>query len=514
MSIDKSLNNKRIAKNSIYLYLRMFFSMAISIYTSRVILSSLGVTDYGINNLVAGLSGMFSMIMGTISSASARFVTVALGKNNREELVRVFFTSKLIHIIFAGVMFLLLETVGNWFLFYKLVIPPERLMAAFWVFQFSIVSLCLGIIVTPFNGLVIAHERMSAFAYISIYDSVMRLFIAIVISIASCDHLILYGFLGLCVQISIQILYSWYSHRNFEESRHGLQLDKKMFKSILAYSAWTLNGAFAVIGCSQGLNILLNLFFGPTVNAARAIAVTVQGHCVNFVNNFQSAFSPQIMKSYAAGELEYMHKLLVNSSKYSFYIMLLVMIPITMNIEFILNLWLGEYPKHTIDFVRITLMIGLIGTFRMPTINSIHATGDIKRFQMVEATVLLLVVPVAYFTLKSGVTSPEVVFVVSLFIDIITQVVRVFLVMPKIQMKIKKYFTQIFLPVGMTLIPIVLFATTYHPEVNFVSFLLSSVLSEIIIVSSVWILGINRHERIVILEKTKDVINKKHNNKR
>lgn len=507
--MTEASNNKRIAKNSIYLYLRMFFSMAISIYTSRVILSSLGITDYGINNLVAGLSGMFSMVMGPIASASARFVTVALGKKDHKELIRTFATSKLIHIMFAGVMLLLLETVGNWLLFNKLVIPQERLMAAFWVFQFSIFSLCLGFITIPYSGLIVAHERMGAFAYISIYESVMRLLIAIAISVASCDHLIFYGFLGLCVQISIQILYSWYSHRHFEESRHRLQLDRKMFKSILIYSAWTLNGSLAVIGCSQGLNILLNLFFGPTVNAARAIAVTVQGHCIKFVNSFQSAFSPQIMKSYSAGELEYMHKLLINSSKYSFYIMLLVTVPITMNVEYILNLWLGEYPEHCIEFVRITLMIGLVGTFRMPIINSIHATGDIKRFQMIEATVLLLVVPVSYIALKSGITSPEIVFIISLGIEFITQIIRVFLVMPKIHMKVSAYFKKIFLPAGISFIPIAVLIAFYRSEVNFSSFFVSLVFAEIVIVSSVWTLGVSKHERIVIGEKMKEIVNKK-----
>lgn len=503
---EQTLNNKRIAKNSIYLYLRMFFSMAISIYTSRVILSSLGVTDYGINNLVAGLSGMFSMIMGPIASASARFVTVALGRNDHEELIRTFSTSKLIHIMFAGIMLILLETVGNWFLLNKLVIPEERMMAAFWVFQFSILSLCLGFISIPYSGLIVAHERMGAFAYISIYESIMRLFIAIAISMAPCDHLILYGFLGFSVQVSIQMLYSWYSYRNFEESHYGLRLDKSMFKSILTYSLWTLNGSLAIIGCSQGLNILLNLFFGPTVNAARAIAVTVQGHCVKFVTSFQSAFSPQIMKSYASGELIYMHKLLINSSKYSFYIMLLAVIPIFINLEYILGLWLGEFPEHTIEFTRITLMIGLVGVFRMPVINSIHATGNIKRFQMIEATILLLVVPVSYIVLKSGITSPEIVFIVSLSIEIITQIARIFLVMPKIGMKVSTYFFKIFQPVVLAFIPIGLFVYICHPQINFSSFMISSVLSEIIIMISVWILGMNTHERNVIWEKIKKIL--------
>lgn len=503
---ENNLNNKRIAKNSIYLYLRMFFSMAISIYTSRVILSSLGVTDYGINNLVSGLSGMFSMVMGPIASASARFVTVALGKNDHKELIRTFSTSKLIHIIFAGVMFLLLETVGNWFLFNELVIPQERMTAAFWVFQFSIFSLCLGFISIPYSGLIVAHERMQAFAYISIYESIMRLIIAIAISVATFDHLILYGFLGFCVQISIQVLYSWYSYRNFEESHYGLKLDKPMFKSILTYSLWTLNGSLAIIGCSQGLNILLNLFFGPTVNAARAIAVTVQGHCVKFVNSFQSAFSPQIMKSYASGELSYMHKLLINSSKYSFYIMLLAVIPIIINLEYILNLWLGEFPEHTIEFTRITLMIGLVGVFRMPVINSIHATGNIKRFQMIEATILLLVVPVSYIALKNGITNPDIVFIVSLSIEIITQIVRVFLVMPKIGMKISTYFAKIFQPAMLAFIPTIIFISAYHPKVNFTSFLFSSILSEVVIIASVWILGMNHHERTFVGNKVKNVI--------
>ena len=366
--------NKRIVKNTAMLYVRMIFIMLVTLYTSRLILQVLGVTDFGIYNVVAGVVTMFSFLNGSLSGASSRFITYAMGEDDVEKLQHTFNSIVTIHYIVALFILILAETVGLWFVLEKMVIPENRLTAAMWVYQSAVISACILLISTPYNALIIAHERMDAFAYISIIEAIARLLIVYVLYIVSFDHLVTYAILTVIVQLVIRLLYTLYCKRAFHESHCKIEYNKDQFKSILSYTAWTINGHLAIVGFTQGLNILLNLFFGPIMNAAYAVASQVQIAARQLFGNFLTAIRPQVIKSYASGDLHYMHSLILSSSRYSYYMMLLVSLPLLFQTEFVLKLWLGQIPEHAVLFVRLLLVAALNYTLSGPTLMGIHAT--------------------------------------------------------------------------------------------------------------------------------------------
>lgn len=441
---DNSQNNKRIAKNTLMLYIRMFFIMAVSLYTSRVILNTLGVEDYGIYNVVGGVIAMLSFVNSSLSGAGARFITYSLGQGNEEEQKQVFSTVLLIHYILAIFIIIISETVGLWFVCDKLVIPENRMVASMWVYQCSIITSVISIISAPFNSLIIAYERMSVFAYITILEVILKLMIVLLLVYMPFDKLIIYAILLMLVQVIIRFTYTSYCKRKFIETSTKIIFYPKLLKQIASYACWTLNGNLAIVANTQGINILLNLFFGPAVNAARGIAVQVQSAIMSFVSNFQMAINPQIIKSYATNEIQYMHMLIIQSTKYGFYLVLLIAFPVVFCIKPILQLWLGIVPQHTDSFIVIMLIVGLITPMSVALINAIHATGDIKRFQILEGTSLLLTLPIAYFLLKFLHITPEAVMLTYLFVEIFTQIIRIWVVLPKIHMQFSYYFTKVF----------------------------------------------------------------------
>lgn len=311
-------NNRRIAKNTLLLYVRMLFTMAISLYTSRVVLHVLGVTDYGVYNVVGGVITLLGFLTNSMSGASSRYITFSLGKGDMREMRRTFGNILSIHFLLAGVVLLLGETVGLWFVLEKLRIPADRMDAALWVYHLSVLTAMLGVVSVPYNAAIIAHERMGAFAYIGIVDALLKLVIVYLLWVMPYDKLVVYALLLFGVQVFDRIVYGWYCVRHFEETCAGFLFDKRLFKEMFAYAAWTMNGNLAVVGYTQGINILLNLFYGPVVNAARGIAVQVQAVAQSFCNSFQTALNPQLTKSYARGDLPRMHRLLIQSSKFSF----------------------------------------------------------------------------------------------------------------------------------------------------------------------------------------------------
>ena len=326
MTNQTSDNNKRIAKNTLLLYVRMLFMMGISLYTSRVVLNTLGIEDYGIYNVVGGVVAMFGFINGSMSSATQRYITFALGKGDKQRLQTVFSTTLQIHTLIALIIILLGETIGLWFLYNKMQIPADRMDAAFWVLQCSIISTVVMIVSVPYNADIIAHEKMSAFAYISILEVVLKLMIVYMLVIFSFDKLILYSFLILSIQVLIRFCYSIYCNRHFEETKYKNVWDKSLFKEMTGFAGWSMFGNLAGVLFNQGLNMLLNVFFGPVVNAARGVAVQVQNAVQQFVGNFQMALNPQITKTYAQGDLESMHKLMYRSAKFSFFFTILTLI--------------------------------------------------------------------------------------------------------------------------------------------------------------------------------------------
>lgn len=506
---DNSQNNKRIAKNTLMLYIRMFFIMAVSLYTSRVILNTLGVEDYGIYNVVGGVITMLSFVNSSLSGAGARFITYSLGQGNEEEQKQVFSTVLLIHYILAIFIIIIAETVGLWFVSNKLVIPENRMVASMWVYQCSIITSVISIISAPFNSLIIAYEKMSAFAYITILEVILKLVIVFLLVYIPFDKLIIYAILLMLVQVIIRLTYTAYCKKNFIETGAKIRFYPKLLKQIASYACWTLNGNLAIVANTQGINILLNLFFGPAVNAARGIAVQVQSAIMTFVNNFQTAVNPQIIKSYAAHELQYMHTLILQSTKFGFFLVLLIAFPVIFCIKPILQIWLGIVPEHTDSFVIIMLVIGLITPMRVALINAIHATGDIKKFQMYEGTALLLTLPIAYTLLKFLNITPEMVMFTYLGVEIFTQLIRIWIVLPKINMQYSYYFSNVFKPVFSILPFVVIPFFLFRPIPS--SAQLSSVLAHLLttfiyILCCIFLIGLNKKEKQFIIKFLKRIL--------
>lgn len=444
---NQSTNNKRLAKNTIVLYLRLLFTMAVQLYTSRLILQALGVEDYGIYNVVGGVIAMLNFVNMSLSNANSRFIAIEIGLGAKNNVQKLFSCIMTIHWVFATAILLFAETVGLWFVNTQLVIPADRIDAAMWVYQSAILSSIITIISSPYNGLIIAYEKMSAFALISIFDAISKLFVAVLLFYSPIDRLILYSVLYVVIQLLIRLIYMVYCKRNFKESSYHFEWDNIISKKILSFAGWTLTGNVAVMGYTQGLNILLNIFFGTVVNAARGISVQVQGAARMFFAGFQTAVNPQIIKSYAQKDYGRLHTLVFMSSRFSFYLMLVVTIPLCMHAEYILQLWLGDVPAYTAEFVRIMLMVGLINTLQNPTMTALHATGHIKKVQVVESSLLLSVVPVAYFLLRFFHISPVMVFFVYFIIEFLTQFVRVYMIYPMIKLRMFDYLKNVMYPI-------------------------------------------------------------------
>ncbi len=392
MSQNQSADNKRIAKNTLLLYFRMLLTMTVSLYTSRVVLNTLGVEDFGVYNVVGGVVAMLGFLTGSLGAATSRFITYALGLGDFDRLKKTFANILAIHCLFALVIVVLAETIGLWFLSSYIQVPVGREDAAFWVYQLSVFTALLSVISVPYNASIIAHERMGAFAYISILDVTLKLLIVFLLQIVSFDKLIFYACLLASVQILDQIIYIGYCKRHFKETLSLPKIDSKQFKEVLTFAGWTMNGNLAVMGYTQGLNILLNMFFGPVVNAARGIAVQVQSVVQSFCVNFQMALNPQLTKSYAQADFAHMHQLLNVSSKFSFFLLLFISFPACLEAQQVLQWWLGIVPDHTVAFLRLILFCGLLGALSNPIIVSVHATGKLKKFQLIEGTMLLLIV--------------------------------------------------------------------------------------------------------------------------
>jgi len=387
--------------------------MGVAFYTSRVVLNALGVEDYGIYNVVGGVVAMFSFLTGMFTSATQRYLNYEMGLGNRKRLNEIFSMSVTLNVMIAILIVLVSEIVGLWFINHKLVIPEDRLMAAHWVFQFSLLAMAVTIISTPYNAVIIAHERMSAFAYIAVVECLLKLGVAIVIVYYGGDKLILYGTLSLVVAFIVRVIYSLYCKRRFEECHYKFYWDKVLFHEMGAFAGWNMYGNFAFVMTTQGVNMLLNMFFGPAVNASRAIAVQIQMAIQGFATNFTMAVDPQIVQSYAQGKKEDIFRLVCYSSKFSFFLLLLLALPVLLETELLLKLWLRQVPDYSVVFVRLVLIQMLIRVLQNPLHTLMHATGKMRKYQLIDGTLLLLNIPVSYWLLKEG-GDATVVFMVSI----------------------------------------------------------------------------------------------------
>lgn len=501
-------NNKRIAKNTLLLYVRMLFTMAIGLYTGRVVLNTLGVTDYGIYNVVGGVIAMLGFLTGSMSAASSRFITYDLGKGDMAVIKKTFGNILSIHFILAGIILFFGETIGLWFVLNKLQIPADRMTAALWVYQFSVFTSILSVISVPYNGAIIAHERMKAFAYIGIIDAVLKLLIVYMLLVIPFDKLKVYALLFFCIQVFDRVVYGVYCTRHFMETKAKPTFDGKLFKEIFSFAAWTMNGNLAVIGYTQGINILLNMFFGPAVNAARGVAVQVQGVVQNFCNNFQMALNPQLTKSYAQNDLQHMHQLLKVSSKFSFFMLFFISLPLMFEAPLVLKWWLGIVPEHTVNFLRLILCSSMLFTLSNPLVVSIHATGRIKRFQAIEGTMLLCIVPIAYLLLKLFGIPPEYIFCVHIVVDACTQYARMRIVLPMIGMRVVEYVKEVVVPLVkvVVLAPILPLLVYHFTEQSVATFFLVCVVSVLSVSACVYFIGCTKREQEFANKKISAII--------
>ena len=374
--MSSSSNNKRVAKNTLFLYFRMILIMLVTLYTSRVVLAELGIKDYGIYNVVGGVVAMFSFLNNCMSSATQRFMTFELGRGDMARLKKVFAASLNIHITIGVIIVLLAETIGLWFVNHKLVIAPDRMTAANWVYQFSILTFCVNIIQVPYNAVLIAHEKMSVYAYISILEAFLKLGIVYLLVIVPADKLITYGILVFAVQLIIRGIYQVYCRRHYVESKFRLFWDKGLYKQMSGFAGWNLFGSVAWLLRDQGLNIVLNLFFGTAINAARGVASQVSSAVMGFISNFQVALNPQITKNYATGNIPEMEKLSYLGIKFSFLLLFTMAFPLCLNIDYVLHLWLVEVPDYTALFIILIMVESLAGNmFGVQLMTSLSATG-------------------------------------------------------------------------------------------------------------------------------------------
>ncbi len=438
-----SNNNKRIAKNTLLLYFRMLFIMVVSLFTSRVILKTLGVEDFGIYNVVGGVVAMMGMLNSSMSSSTIRYLTYEMGTGNKELLAQIFSMCLQIFMLIAIIFVILAETVGLWFLNTQLVIPEERMLAANWVYQFSIISVVNQLLVNPYNASIISHERMNIYAYMSIFEVLLKLLIVYLLLIISYDRLIVYGFLFMMLSLLMTMAYRVYCIRNFEECHYHVNKDKKLFKQLVSYSGWNLFGSVSYFVKGQGLNVLINMFFNPSVNAARGIAYQIN-HAINqFVSNFYTAVKPQITKYYAQGDIENMENLVFRSSRLSFFLILLLSLPIIIETPQIVQLWLGQLPEYVVPFVRLIIIISAVEGIATPLMTVAHATGRIALYQSTVGTATILIIPISYVFLKMD-FSPISVFIVSLVVAIICLFMRLWIVHYLVKFPFIKYTKNVF----------------------------------------------------------------------
>lgn len=399
---DTSANNKRIAKNTMFLYVRMFFSMFVSLYTSRVVLQTLGVEDFGIYGVVGGVVSMFTFLNASMSGATGRFLTFELGRKDYQKLADTFAMAFWEHLAIAGVIFVIAETVGLWFMITKMVIPESRMFAAHVVYQLSILSMMVSVTQVPYNASIIAHERMDVYAYVEILNVILKLGIVFLLVLGNFDKLIFYAILVLAVSISIAMIYRIYCIRHFQECRIRAIWRPDIFKPMLQFSGWDIYGNMSITARTQGVNMLLNVFFGPIMNAAATIATQVQAAVLAFVSSVLSAVRPQIVKYYATQQYHEMCQLIRNACKLNFFILTLLTVPCMAELHFLLTLWLGNVPDHTISFCIFTLLFNFFSNLSTVVVTGIHATGDIKRPSLINGTLYLSVIPFTYMAYKLG----------------------------------------------------------------------------------------------------------------
>lgn len=501
--------NKRIVKNTLLLYGRLIITMVVNLFTSRVILNKLGVDDFGVFNVVAGTVLMFSFFTSSLSSAISRFLTFELGKNNEKKLSVIFSTSVNVLIICSIIVFVIAEILGVWFLNNKLNIPFDRIFAANVVLQSSIIIFIMNLISVPYNAIIIAHEKMSAFAYISILEVILKLIVAFILYISYFDNLITYSLLLMFVSILIRFVYGVYCNKQFVESKYKLVYDKKILKEMSGFAGWNMIGSSVFLLNTQGINIVSNIFFGVTVNAARGIANQVDSVVKQFVLNFTTAVNPQIVKSYASNEKKYMFDLVCKSAKYSYFLMLFFTIPFIYETEIILSLWLKTVPLDSAIFVRLSLIGSMVDILGNSTANAAWATGKVRRYYILVGVIGSLVFPISYVFFKMG-YAPDSAYYVFIFIYIILVFVKVYILKGLLDFPINKYIKEVILKI----IPVTIFSFIipglfyFYMDYSLHRFFMIILMSISSVFFMVYVFGLEKSEKVLLLNIIKNKLKK------
>ena len=493
------------------LYFRMFLTMAVSLYTSRVVLNMLGVEDFGIYNVVGGVVSMMAFFNSSMTTSTQRFLNVEMGKGDEENLNHVFINAVKAHFIIAIVTLVLIETVGLWLLYNKLTIPLERFNAALWVFHISVASLFVSIISTPYNAAIIAHEKMSVFAYFSILDVSLKLAIVYLLVISPIDKLIAYALLLLLVVLIMRICYTIYCRKHFEECRSSGKSDKGLIRNMFSFTGWMIFGCMADMLGNQGVNLLINIFFGPVYNAARGISIQVKTAVDSFVLNFLTAVKPQILKKYSSGEWNYMYKLVFSSSRISYYLLLILTLPILFNTHYILELWLKTVPPYCELFTQLTLIELLIRTIYTPIAQVNQASGKIRNYQIAISSLFLLTFILSYVIYKFGYPVYSC-FLVAIIVAIIGLFVRLVILHRDNDFPARDFLIKVIVPIIPVTVASLLLPFIYlyfHNSESFWGFIISSLICVISTSIIIWLFGLNKSEKQMVLERVKTIIHKR-----
>lgn len=507
-----SLDNKRIAKNTFFLYLRMLVVLALSLYTTRVVLNVLGVVDYGIYNVVCGFVSMFAFLNNSLANGTQRFYNFKLGKGRKNEISLVFSASMLIQIILAVILFLLLETFGIWYINNKMVIPEDRIVAAHWVFHCSVVSLIFVVLQVPYSAAILAFEKMNYFAIVSILDAFLKLGIVLVIPLIKSDNLILYGVLMLFLSIVNYLLYFIYCRQNFcaETKMIWSRKDRTLLREMTSFSGWNVFGTFAYMVKDQGINILLNSFFGPIVNAARGIAMQINSALQGFSTNIVAAIRPQLVQSYSSGNITRVTKMMFSMSRLIFLMLFVLSLPIMIELPYILKLWLlGPIPEYTVIFAELIIVNMIITSMNTPLSQVVHATGRMKNYQIGTSLVICSILPFSYLFLKLG-YPPTSVFLVSIVISVVNQIVCLFLLKRVFSFSLMMYLREVVFPCLMLAVitPIAPSFIHYSITESTLRFFLVIIVSVVISIFFAYCIILKKEEKILLLGYIKKIISK------
>lgn len=497
-------SNKRIVKNTVLLYIRMTIILLISLYSSRILLKILGVEDYGIYNIIGGVVVLFSFLNNAMVNATQRYLNFSIGKGNENHVHKVFCVSMIVHFSIAGLVLLLAETIGLWFVNSQLNIPFERMHAANYVYQLSIAVTCINIIKVPYNAVIIAYEKMAFFAYISIVEAVLKLVIIFLLIITPFDNLMRYSLYLFVISVFVLVVYWIYCRKNYKVCRFIWMREVSLYKEMIQFAGWYLFGGIAVVGTRQGINILLNVFCGVALNAAVGVANQVKNAIYSFITSFQTATNPQLVQLYATGASEQFFELISRATKFSFFLFFIISFPVILVCEELLDIWLVVVPPYTVVFTQLTIISTFVDVVSAPLCTAMGATGRIKTYQLIVSFILLLDLPLSLYILRMG-ASPVYVYVINILVAIWTLIFRIVFILRKMNFGIRIYLKNALMPCLFVLLLSLPVPVTYNYICNSM-WLFSLFLSIFFSCLSIYFVGLSKDEKKIVSLKIKQYI--------